>query len=67
MGEERLAARSRRRKALQHVFGLPTLASINSQFNTHTPNVGQGGGRPFPPHDGNAGISNRTQCFSVAV
>jgi phospholipase C len=54
-------------KFIEYVFGLPTLASINSQFNTSTPNVGQGGGKPFPPRDGNAAISDLTQCFSVAV
>jgi len=54
-------------KFIEHVFGLPTLASINTEFNTSTPNVGEGGGRPFPPRDGYSEISNLTQCFSVSV
>jgi phospholipase C len=54
-------------KFIEHVFGLPTLASINTKFNQSTPPVGQGGGKPFPPRDGNSHISDLTQCFSVAV
>lgn len=55
-------------KFIEHVFGLPTLASINTRFNKSTPaDAGQGGGKPFPPRDGNAAISNLTQLFSVAV
>lgn len=54
-------------KFIEHVFGLPTLASINHTFDTSTPGVGQGGGAPFPPRDGNSAISNLTQCFTVAV
>jgi phospholipase C len=54
-------------KFLEHVFGLPTLASINHQFDTSTPSVGQGGGAPFPPRDGNAAISDLTRCFNVPV
>jgi phospholipase C len=54
-------------KFIEHVFGLPTLASINHAFDTSTPNVGQGGGKPFPPRDGSSAISNLTQCFSVTV
>ena len=54
-------------KFIEHVFGLPTLASINHQFDSGTPNVGQGGGKPFPPRDGSSAISNLTQCFTVTV
>jgi phospholipase C len=55
-------------KLIEHVFGLPTLASVNHEFDRATPrSAGQGGGRPFPPRDGNPAISNLTQCFSVDV
>jgi phospholipase C len=55
-------------KFIEHVYGLPTLASVNHQFDKSTPpGLGQGGGKPFPPRDGNAAISNLTQCFSVSV
>lgn len=55
-------------KFIEHVFGLPTLASINSEFNKSTPSsAGQGGGAAFPPRDGNSEISNLTQCFSTDV
>jgi phospholipase C len=55
-------------KFIEHVFGLPTLASVNHSFDQSTPaNLGQGGGKAFPPRDGNAAISDLTQCFSVAV
>jgi phospholipase C len=55
-------------KLIEHVFGLPTLASVNHQFDKGTPaGAGQGGGKPFPPRDGNSAISNLTQCFSTAI
>jgi phospholipase C len=55
-------------KFIEHVFGLPTLASVNTQFNAGTPpGAGQGGGKPFPPRDGNSAISDLTQLFAVAV
>ncbi len=55
-------------KFIEYVFGLPTLASINHQFDRSTPRgAGQGGGRPFPPRDANPHISDLTQCFDVAV
>jgi phospholipase C len=55
-------------KFIEHVFGLPTLASVNHNFDNGTPaGAGQGGGKPFPPRDGNAAISDLTQCFSVTV
>jgi phospholipase C len=50
-------------KFIEHVHGLPTLASINHQFDSGTPNVGQGGGAPFPPRDGNSATSDLMQCF----
>jgi phospholipase C len=55
-------------KFIEYVFGLPTLASVNHEFDTSTPSsAGQGGGKPFPPRDGNANISDLTQCFTEAV
>ena len=58
-------------KLVEHVFGLPTLASVNHAFDRATPRRGpsgyQGGGRPFPPRDGNPRTSNLTQCFTIPV
>jgi hypothetical protein len=55
-------------KFIEAVYGLPTLASVNSQFNKSTPSgAGQGGGAAFPPRDGSDKISDLTQCFSVDV
>lgn len=55
-------------KFIEHVFGLPTLASINHRFDKSTPRgAGQGGGAAFPPRDGNSKISDLTQCFTVDV
>jgi phospholipase C len=52
-------------KFIEYVFALPTLASINTQFNKSTPTGSnyQGDGAPFPPRDGNSATSNLTQCF----
>ena len=55
-------------KFIEHVHGLPTLASINHEFDKGTPpQAGQGGGAAFPPRDGNERISNLTQCFKEEV
>ena len=55
-------------KFIEHVFGLPTLASLNHRFDKSTPRAaGQGHGAPFPPRDGNRKISNLAQCFKVDV
>jgi phospholipase C len=52
-------------KFIEHVFGLPTPASINHQFDTSTPtNNNQTSGAPFPPRDGKSSLSNLTQCFN---
>lgn len=53
-------------KFIETVFGLPTLASINHKFDTSTPRGSdyQGNGAPFPPRDGNAALSDLTQCFT---
>jgi phospholipase C len=51
-------------KFIEYVFGLPTLASINTEFNTTTPkNNNDADGAPFPPRDGNPALSDLTQCF----
>ena len=51
-------------KFIEYVFGLPTLASINHEFDTSTPTANNdANGAPFPPRDGNAALSNLTQCF----
>jgi phospholipase C len=55
-------------KFIEHVFGLPTLASINHEFDKSTPiSAGQGRGKRFPPRDGNRKISNLAPCFKVEV
>jgi phospholipase C len=53
-------------KFIETVFGLPTLASINHQFDTSTPRGSnyQGNGAPFPPRDANAAVSDLTACFT---
>jgi phospholipase C len=51
-------------KLIEHVFGLPTLASVNHRFDHSTPaGAGSGRGQAFPPRDGNPHISDLTQCF----
>jgi phospholipase C len=52
-------------KFIEFVFGLPTLASINHQFDTKTPTKNNStGGKAFPPRDGNPATSALTQCFT---
>jgi hypothetical protein len=58
-------------KFIESVFGLPTLASINHQFDYSTPgganNEASGGkatGPPAPPRDGLAAIGNLMECFT---
>jgi phospholipase C len=52
-------------KFIESTFGLPTLASMNHQFDTSTPTTNNAtNGAPFPPRDGNAAISDLTQCFT---
>jgi len=58
-------------KFIETVFGLPTLASINHQFDTSTPggpnnqaSNGQPTGPPAPPRDGLASIGNLMECFT---
>jgi len=51
-------------KFIETVFGLPTLASINHEFDTSTPTANnQANGAPFPPRDANPALSDLTQCF----
>ena len=59
-------------KFIETVFGLPSLASINHQFDTSTPGGpnnqaanGQPCGPPAPPRDGLAAIGNLMECFTV--
>jgi phospholipase C len=56
-------------KFIEKVFGLPTLASTNHQFDTSTPRGSnyERNGAPFPPRVGNSKISDLTQCFTVPV
>jgi phospholipase C len=55
-------------KFIEAVYGLPTLASLNSTFNKSTPSsAGQGGGKPFPPRDGSSEISDLSECFTDAI
>src|SRR5262245_12317901 len=52
-------------KFIEKVFGLPTLASINHQFDTSTPTTNNDtNGAPFSPRDGNPATSDLTQCFT---
>ncbi len=58
-------------KFIETVFKLPTLASVNHQFDTSTPggpnnaaSNGQAVGPPAPPRDGRPEIGNLMECFS---
>ncbi len=59
-------------KFLELVFGLPTLASINHQFDTQTPGTnneaanGQPFGPPAPPRDGRTDIGDLSQAFQFS-
>jgi phospholipase C len=58
-------------KFIETVFGLPTLASVNHEFDASTPNDGSNYeaangaavGPPAPPRDGMPGIGNLMECF----
>jgi phospholipase C len=57
-------------KFIEAIFGLPTLASVNHQFDSATPggpnNQASGGnpsGPPAPPRDGRSDIGNLLECF----
>ena len=57
-------------KFIERVFNLPTLASINHEFDTQTPGLnndaanGAPYGPPAPPRDGRSDIGDLTQCFN---
>jgi phospholipase C len=58
-------------KFLQAIFDLPTMASINHEFDTQTPGgannqaaSGQPFGPPAPPRDGRSDIGNMLDCFN---
>src|SRR5258708_19722969 len=52
-------------KFIETVFGLPTLASMNHQFDSATPLANNpANAAPFPPRDGNTPISHLTQSFN---
>jgi hypothetical protein len=60
-------------KLIEANFGLPTLASLNHQFDTKTPggkdNAASGGkrsGPPAPPRDGYSSLGNMMECFTFA-
>jgi phospholipase C len=60
-------------KFIEAVFGLPTLASLNHQFDHSTPGGlnyeaagAQSNGPPAPPRDGMARIGNLMECFAFA-
>ncbi|HZT31247.1 MAG TPA: alkaline phosphatase family protein [Bryobacteraceae bacterium] len=60
-------------KFLERVFQLPTLASINHQFDSQTPGAnnqaanGQPFGPPAPPRDGRTDIGDLMPCFNFAL
>jgi phospholipase C len=60
-------------KFIENVFGLPTLASINHDFDASTPNqnnqAAQNGepGPPAPPRDGLSDIGDLSECFDFSV
>jgi phospholipase C len=58
-------------KFVERVFGLPSLASINHQFDTQTPPInnqavppGATAGPPAPPRDGRSDIGDLMECFN---
>ena len=59
-------------KFIETVFGLPTLASVNHQFDAVTPvgsnyeaaAAGASSGPPAPPRDGSHQIGNLMECFA---
>lgn len=58
-------------KFIEAVFGLPTLASVNHEFDEHTPSgddyqaAGDSEqGPPAPPRDGRGDIGDLTACFA---
>jgi len=60
-------------KFIEKVFNLPTLTSVNHQFDTATPNLGGNNeaaqssqhGPPAPPRDGRSDIGDMTECLNI--
>jgi phospholipase C len=54
-------------KLIERVFGLPTLASRNHEFDRATPTGGDyaAAGAPAPPRDGHAELSDLTDLFEL--
>jgi phospholipase C len=54
-------------KLIEQLHGLPTLASINHEFDAGTPTGGNygSGGQPAPPRDGNGAVSDLLDLFAV--
>jgi phospholipase C len=57
-------------KFVERIFDLPTLASVNHQFDSQTPGGasndaanGNPFGPPAPPRDGRTDIGDMTECF----
>jgi phospholipase C len=59
-------------KFIERRFGLPSLASVNHQFDTSTPGAnndaanGQAFGPPAPPHDGLPQIGDFSEAFDFS-
>jgi phospholipase C len=59
-------------KFIERRFGLPSLASVNHQFDTSTPGTnndaanGQALGPPAPPHDGLPHIGDFSEAFDFS-
>ncbi len=60
-------------KFIERVFGLPTLASLNHQFDARTPVLnnqaaaaGARFGPPAPPRDGRSDIGDMMECFDFS-
>jgi phospholipase C len=54
-------------KFVERLWGLPTLASRNHQFDTSTPTGGDydTGGKPAPPRDGSSALSDLSDLFII--
>jgi phospholipase C len=55
-------------KFIEAAFGLPTLASVNHNFDTRTPSKNNDAatghwGPPAPPRDGLTSVGNLMECF----
>ena len=53
-------------KFIEAIFDLPTLASVNNQFDSSTPTGPNydSDGAPAPPRDARMDIGNLMECFS---